>query len=62
MMKFASLPQLLSTIPIYYAQPYSAYERGPNEEQNRINQLPRKSFHYSPPEKLFQTVLPDLAI
>ena len=60
--EFASLPQLLSTIPIYYAHPYSAYERGLNEEQNRINQLPRKSFHYSSPEELFQTVLPDLAI
>ena len=86
--EFASLPQLLSTIPIYYAHPYSAYERGLNEKQNSlirrflpkgssfdvvtdeqireiqnwINQLPRKSFHYSSPEELFQTVLPDLAI
>ena len=86
--EFASLPQLLSTIPIYYAHPYSAYERGLNEKQNSlirrflpkgssfdvvtdeqireiqnwINQLPRKSFHYSSPEELFQTVLLDLAI
>ena len=45
-----------------YAHPYSAYERGLNEEQNRINQLPRNSFHYSSPEELFQTVLLDLAI
>ena len=86
--EFASLPQLLSTIPIYYAHPYSAYERGLNEKQNSlirrflpkgrsfdvvtdeqireiqdwINQLPRKSFHYSLPEELFQTVLLDLAI
>ena len=86
--EFASLPQLLSTIPIYYAHLYSAYERGLNEKQNSlirrflpkgrsfdvvtdeqireiqdwINQLPRKSFHYSSPEELFQTVLPDLAI
>ena len=54
MMKFASLPQLLSTIPLYYAHPYSAYERGLNEEQNRINQLPRKSFHYSSPRNYFR--------
>ena len=86
--EFASLPQLLPTIPIYYANPYSAYERGLNEKQNSlirrflpkgrsfdvvtdeqireiqdwINQLPRKSFHYSSPEELFQTVLLDLAI
>lgn len=86
--EFASLPQLLPTIPIYYAHPYSAYERGLNEKQNSlirrflqkghsfddiadekiqeiqnwINQLPRKSFHYSLPEELFQTVLLDLAI
>ena len=86
--EFASLPQLLPTIPIYYAHPYSAYERGLNEKQNSlirrflpkgrsfdvvadeqireiqdwINQLPRKSFHYSSPEELFQTVLLDLAI
>ena len=86
--EFASLPQLLPTISIYYAHPYSAYERGLNEKQNSlirrflpkrrsfdvvtdeqireiqdwINQLPRKSFHYSSPEELFQTVLLDLAI
>ena len=86
--EFASLPQLLPAIPIYYAHPYSAYERGLNEKQNSlirrflpkgrsfdgvtdeqireiqdwINQLPRKSFHYSSPEELFQTVLLDLAI
>lgn len=86
--EFASLPQLLPTIPIYYAHPYYAYERGLNEKQNSlirrflpkgrsfdvvtdeqireiqdwINQLPRKSFHYSLPEELFQTVLLDLAI
>ena len=86
--EFASLPQLLPTIPVYYAHPYSAYERGLNEKQNSlirrflqkgrsfddiadekiqeiqnwINQLPRKSFHYSSPEELFQTVLLDLAI
>ena len=78
----------IPTIPIYYAHPYSAYERGLNEKQNSlirrflpkgrsfdvvtdeqireiqdwINQLPRKSFHYSLPEELFQTVLLDLAI
>ena len=79
---------ITSEIPICYAHPYSAYERGLNEKQNSlirrflpkgrsfdvvtdeqireipdwINQLPRKSFHYSSPEELFQTVLPDLAI
>ena len=78
----------IPTIPIYYAHPYSAYERGLNEKQNSlirrflpkgrsfdvvtdeqireiqdwINQLPQKSFHYSSPEELFQTVLLDLAI
>ena len=67
---------MLPTIPIYYAHPYSAYERGLNEKQNSlirrflqkgrsfdgianekiqeiqnwINQLPRKSFHYSSPD------------
>ena len=34
--EFASLPQLLPTIPIYYAHPYSAYERGLNEKQNSL--------------------------
>ena len=34
--EFASLPQLLPTIPIYYAHPYSAYERGMNEKQNSL--------------------------
>ena len=78
----------IPTILIYYAHPYSAYERGLNEKQNSlirrflpkgrsfdvvadeqireiqdwINQLPRKSFHYSSPEELFQSVLLDLAI
>ena len=34
--EFASLPQLLPAIPIYYAHPYSAYERGLNEKQNSL--------------------------
>ena len=34
--EFASLPQLLPTIPIYYAHPDSAYERGLNEKQNSL--------------------------
>ena len=34
--EFASLPQSLPTIPIYYAHPYSAYERGLNEKQNSL--------------------------
>ena len=44
--EFASLPQLLPTIPIYYAHPYSAYERGPNEKQNSLIRrfLPKGAF------------------
>lgn len=34
--EFASLPQLLPSTPIYYAHPYSAYERGLNEKQNSL--------------------------
>lgn len=34
--EFASLPQQLPDTPIYYAHPYSAYERGTNEKQNAL--------------------------
>ena len=34
--EFTSLPQLLPSTPIYYAHPYSAYERGLNEKQNSL--------------------------
>lgn len=34
--EFASLPQLLPGTAIYYAHPYSAYERGLNEKQNSL--------------------------
>lgn len=34
--EFASLPQLLPDTAIYYAHPYSAYERGLNEKQNSL--------------------------
>ena len=34
--EFASLPQLLPGLPVYYAHPYSAYERGLNEKQNSL--------------------------
>lgn len=34
--EFASLPQQLPDIPVYYAHPYSAYERGTNEKQNSL--------------------------
>lgn len=86
--EFASLPQQLPDTPIYYAHPYSAYERGTNEKQNSlvrrffpkgksldgvseeaikhvedwINHLPRKMFHYTSSEELFQSVLFDIAI
>ena len=68
---------------VYYAHPYSAYERGINEHTNGIirrylpkgtdlsslsqkqfnqiaflvNNMPRKKFHYSTPDKLFQKEL-----
>ena len=34
--EFASLPQFLPDTAIYYAHPYSAYERGLNEKQNSL--------------------------
>lgn len=34
--EFASLPQILPDTAIYYAHPYSAYERGLNEKQNSL--------------------------
>lgn len=34
--EFATLPQLLPDTDIYYAHPYSAYERGLNEKQNSL--------------------------
>lgn len=34
--EFASLPQTLPDTVIYYAHPYSAYERGLNEKQNSL--------------------------
>ena len=34
--EFASLPQILPDTPIYYAHPYSSYERGLNEKQNAL--------------------------
>ena len=34
--EFAALPQLLPDTAIYYAHPYSAYERGLNEKQNSL--------------------------
>lgn len=34
--EFASLPQILPDTPIYYAHPYSSYERGLNEKQNSL--------------------------
>ena len=34
--EFASQPQLLPTISIYYTHPYSAYEHGLNEKQNSL--------------------------
>lgn len=34
--EFASLPQTLPKMSIYYAHPYSAYERGLNEKQNPL--------------------------
>lgn len=68
---------------VYYAHPYSAYERGINEHTNGIirrylpkgidlnkisqkqlnqiaylvNNMPRKKYHYSTPDKLFQQEL-----
>lgn len=34
--EFAQLPKLCPDIPIYYAHPYAAYERGLNEKQNSL--------------------------
>ena len=34
--EFASLPKLCPDVPIYYAHPYTAYERGLNEKQNSL--------------------------
>lgn len=34
--EFATLPQLLPDTDIYYAHPYSSYERGLNEKQNSL--------------------------
>ena len=34
--EFASLPEFLPNTAIYYAHPYSAYERGLNEKQNSL--------------------------
>ena len=34
--EFSSLPQLLPDTPVYYAHPYSSYERGLNEKQNSL--------------------------
>ena len=34
--EFASLKEFLPNIPIYYAHPYSSFERGTNEKQNSI--------------------------
>ena len=34
--EFASLPKLCPDVPIYYAHPYAAYERGLNEKQNSL--------------------------
>ena len=34
--EFSSLPQVLPNTPIYYAHPYSSYERGLNEKQNSL--------------------------
>lgn len=34
--KFARLPKLCPDVPIYYAHPYAAYERGLNEKQNSL--------------------------
>lgn len=34
--EFATLPQILPNTAIYYAHPYSAYERGLNEKQNSL--------------------------
>ncbi len=34
--EFAALPQLLPDTDIYYAHPYSSYERGLNEKQNSL--------------------------
>lgn len=34
--EFASLPKSCPDVPIYYAHPYAAYERGLNEKQNSL--------------------------
>lgn len=34
--EFAQLPKLCPDVPIYYAHPYAAYERGLNEKQNSL--------------------------
>lgn len=34
--EFASLPALMDANPIYYAHPYSSFERGTNEKQNSL--------------------------
>ena len=34
--EFSSLPQALPNTPIYYAHPYSSYERRLNEKQNSL--------------------------
>lgn len=37
--KFAKLPELFTDTNIYYAHPYSAWERGTNEKQNSLIRL-----------------------
>lgn len=34
--EFSSLPQVLPNTPIYYAHPYSSFERGLNEKRNSL--------------------------
>lgn len=34
--EFAELPRLLPTVDMYYADPYSSYQRGTNEKQNSL--------------------------
>ena len=34
--EFSSLPELFTDTKIYYAHPYSAWERGTNEKQNSL--------------------------